>query len=108
MPKNKKKFIFQLVLFHPSPVIAARFTVLTISLIIYIVLANYFGQQIIYKTEEVFQAAYYESNWSFLPPEIRRYILLIQNNSTQRQALTTGKMGEVSLEAAGIVISIPF
>ena len=108
MPKNKKKFIFQLVFFHPPLAVVARFTVLTISLIIYIVLANYFGQQIIDKTEEVFQAAYYESNWSVLPPEIRRYILLIQNNSTQRQALTTGKMGEVSLEAAGIVISIPF
>ena len=64
---------------------------------------NYFGQQIIDKTEEVFQSAYYDSNWYIMTPEIRRYILLIQNNSTKRKNLTAGKMGEVSLEAAGIV-----
>ena len=65
---------------------------------------NYWGQLIINKTEEVFQAAYYDSEWYTMAPEIRRYVLLIQNNSTKYKTLTAGKMGEVSLEAAGIVI----
>ena len=65
---------------------------------------NWWGQQIIDKTEEVFHAAYYNSEWYKMPPEMRRYILLIQNNSTKRKTLTAGKMGEVSLEAAAIVI----
>ena len=65
---------------------------------------NYWGQLIINKTENVFQAAYYDSDWYVMPPQIRRYILLIQNNSTKPKTLTAGKMGEVSLEAAGIVI----
>ena len=95
---------FQLAFFHPPPAVVARFTILTVSMIIYIVLMNYFGQHIIDKTEEVFQAAYYDSDWYVMTPEFRRYILLIQNNSTKSRNLTAGKMGEISLEAAGIVI----
>ena len=72
-------------------------------MITYLVLMNYFGQQIIDKTEEVFQAAYYKSDWYIMPSNFRRYILMIQNRSTERKTLTAGKMGEVSLEAAGIV-----
>ena len=64
---------------------------------------NFLGQRIIDKSDDVFQAAYYDSNWYEMRPHLRRVILLIQNNSTKSQHLTAGKMGEVSLEAAGIV-----
>ena len=102
---NYSSILFsQLVFFHPPPAIVVRFTVFALTMVSYIVLMNYFGQKIIDKTEEVFQAAYYDSEWYAMTPKMRRYILLILNNSTKRKTLTAGKMGEVSLEVAGIVI----
>ena len=80
-----------------------RFSILTACIIVYLVLMNYFGQQLIDKTEEVFQVAYYNTDWYTMPSTFRRYILMIQNRSTERKTLTAGKMGKVSLEAAGIV-----
>ena len=94
----------QLAFYHPPIVIVIRFTVFNISMIIYALLMNYFGQRIIDKTEEVFDAAYYKTKWYLMPPELRRYIHIIQNCSTQRKCLTAAKMGEVSLEAAATVI----
>ena len=67
---------------------------------------NYLGQRVIDRADGVFQAAYYNSKWYVMPAHLRRMILLVQNNSTKYQGITAGKMGEVSLEAAGIVIII--
>ena len=67
---------------------------------------NYMGQRIIDRSEGVFQAAYYDSKWYLMPGHLRRMILLVQNNSTKYQGLKAAKMGKVSLEAAGIVMTI--
>ena len=73
-------------------------------MITYLICMNYFAQLIIDKTEEVFNVAYYDTDWYIMPVEFQRMILLIQKSSTNRKALSAGKMGEASLEAAGIVI----
>ena len=98
--------IFQLLFYHPPAAVVIRFTVFTVSMIIYLTLMNFFAQLIINKTEEVFNVAYYDTDWYLLPIEFQRMILLIQKSATKRKALTAAKMGEASLEAAGIVIEL--
>ena len=64
---------------------------------------NFVGQRIIDKSDQVFHAAYFDSKWYIMPVHLRRMILMIQNRATESQRLSAGKMGEVSMEAAGIV-----
>ena len=90
--------------YHPPLMVAIRFSILSISMVIYLVFMNYFGQRIMDKSAQVFHTAYFDSDWYVMPKELRRMILLIMIDSTECRKLTAGKMGEVSLEAAGIVI----
>ena len=83
-----------------------RFISFIVCAVVYILVINYMGQRIINKSEGVFQAAYYDSKWYVMPAHLRRMILLVQNNSTKYQGLTAAKMGKITLEAAGIVITI--
>ena len=83
--------------------VTIRFVPLTISWLIALILLNYFGQRIINKKEEVFYTAYFCTKWYLMPVEHRRMILMILKNSSDFSGLSAGKMGEVSMEAAGIV-----
>ena len=85
--------------------VSLRFVAFIISMIIYIIGMNFFGQRIIDHSEKVFYSAYFDSKWYIMPVHLRRMILMIQNQATKTQRLSAGKMGEVSMEAAGIVIS---
>ena len=67
---------------------------------------NLLGQRIMDKSYKVFHSAYFDTKWYLMPPKIRRYIHVILINSTKCSNITAEKMGEVSLEAAGIVISM--
>ena len=82
-----------------------RFTPLALSILCVILTLNYIGQRIINKKEEVFYSAYFRTKWYMMPLEYRRMILMILNNSSDFSGLSAGKMGDVSLEAAGIVSS---
>ena len=73
-------------------------------MLIALVLLNYFGQRIIDKKYEVFRVVYFDTNWYLMPPKLRRHIHIILNCSTDCSGLSAAKMGELSLEAAGIVI----
>ena len=78
-------------------------SMVTISVLIALVMINYLGQRIIDKKEEVFHSAYFETKWYMMPPLLRRWIHIILICSTDCSALTAGKVGDVSLEACGIV-----
>ena len=82
-----------------------RFVPIIISMTLVLVIMNWLGQRVIDKNDQVFHSAYYDSKWYLMPKELRRMILLVQNNSTKYGGLTAGKMGEVSLESAGRVIN---
>ena len=84
-------------------VITIRFTPIIISTIAVLIFLNYLGQWIIDKREEVFHRAYFCSKWYVMPVEYRRMVLMILMNSSDCSGLSAGKMGDVSLEAAGIV-----
>ena len=89
--------------YHPPLFIIIRFTSLAISFVVALILGNYMGQQIIDKKNEVFHSAYFCSKWYIMPPTLRRLVLLISINATDCSGLSAGKMGDVSMEAAGIV-----
>ena len=96
--------MFQLFFYNPSTTVLTRFIPFVISFLAIILLLNYFGQRIIDKKEEVFHAAYFNTKWYLMPVEHRRMVLMILINSSDCSGLSAGKMGDVSLEAAGIVI----
>ena len=87
-------------------IVKIRFGALAMSVLNALILTNYFGQRIIDKKNEVFYSAYFCSGWYLMTPELRRHIHIILNCSTDCSGLTARKMGEISLEAAGIVIII--
>ena len=97
---------FQLVFYHPPTAIIIRFSALLIAVVIGLLLLNFMGQRLIDKKNQVFHSVYFGTNWYLMPPKLRRWIHIIINCSTNCSGLTAGKMGDLSLESAGIVIFI--
>ena len=83
--------------------IAIRFIPFAMSWVSVLLLVNYFGQRIINEKEKLFYTAYYRTKWYLMPVKFRRMVLMISINSSNLAGLSAGKMGDVSLEAAGIV-----
>ena len=73
-------------------------------MLIALTLLNYLGQRIIDHKEEVFESVYCKTNWYIMSPKLRRWVHIIAVASTDCSGLSAGKMGDISLEAAGIVI----
>ena len=97
---------FQLLFYHPPAAIIIRFSALLIAVVIGLLLLNFMGQRLIDKKNQVFHSVYFGTNWYLMPPKLRRWIHIIINCSTNCSGLTAGKMGDLSLESAGIVIFI--
>ena len=83
--------------------VAIRFIPLALSCLTVLLNLNYLGQRIINKKEDLFYSAYFRTKWYLMPKEHRRMVLMILINSSDCSGLSAGKMGDVSLEAAGIV-----
>ena len=81
-------------------------SILIVSLLFALLLLNYLGQEIIDKKEQVFYSAYFETTWYNMSPKHQRWIYIILICSTDCSGLSAGKIGDVSFEAAGIVIFI--
>ena len=83
--------------------VAIRFIPLAISCLTILLNLNFLGQRIINKKEELFYSAYFRLKWYLMAKKHRRMVLMILNNSSDFSGLSAGNMGDVSLEAAGIV-----
>ena len=97
--------VLQLVFYHPPGMIVLRFSIASLSIVIYLIATNFLGQRVIDSKAQVFYTVYHQTEWYRMSPKHRRMILLIQNRSINcSSGLSAGKMGSVSLETAGIVI----
>ena len=68
-----------------------------------VVCLNLFGQKIIDGNDQVFNSAYYATQWYLMPPKLRHVIHVIMICSTKTKGLTIGKLREVNMETCGNV-----